>query len=100
MTHDLYPTNPLLLSMASRVIEAGSVVTRTQFLLNTQVLKQRPLWLDVTEAFPPVEPLPPPKKARHLHSGRAKILSYSVDQLKRLAVNIVLSNGSFNSSMS
>ena len=69
--------------MASRVIEAGSVVARTRFLLSTRVLKERPLWLDVAEAFPPVEPLPPPHKDRQLHSGKAKTLSFTEDCLRR-----------------
>ena len=75
--------------MASRVIEAGSVVTRTQFLLLTGVLKRRPLWLDIAEAFPPVETLPPPHKARHLHKGKAKSISYFQDSLKRYAYSFV-----------
>ncbi len=69
--------------MASRIVEAGTVITRTRFLLATRVLKERPLWIDVAEAFPPIEQLPPPHKARQLHSGRAKTLSYTDDYLRR-----------------
>ncbi len=76
--------------MASRVIEAGSVVARTRFLLSTRVLKERPLWLDVAEAFPPVEPLPPPHKDRQLHSGKAKTLSFTEDCLRRWNVLCLL----------
>lgn len=68
--------------MASRVLEAGSIVTRTRHLLLSGVLKERPLWLDVVEAFPPVEPVPP-HKAKQLFPGRARVLKYSEDSLKK-----------------
>ncbi len=69
--------------MASRVIEAGTVIARTRFLLATGVLKERPLWVDVAEAFPPIDQLPPRHKAKHLYYGKAKKLSYSEDNLRR-----------------
>ena len=50
-------------------------------LLQTGVLKERPLWLDVVEAFPPDVF---PKHNQTPEAGRAPVIAYPEDELKRL----------------
>ena len=49
-------------------------------LLQTGVLKERPLWLDVVEAFPPDVF---PKHNQTPEGGRAPVIAYPEDELKR-----------------
>lgn len=66
--------------MASRVIEAGTIVARTQQLLRCGVLVQRPLWLDVVEALPS---LLPPQYNRPPDPGRPSRIAFPEDKLRR-----------------
>ena len=51
-------------------------VARTQRLLETGVLKERPVWLDVVEAYPP---LPPPPVPPALQKGKYPEIVYPED---------------------
>ncbi|CAI8055026.1 28S ribosomal protein S23, mitochondrial [Geodia barretti] len=66
--------------MASRVYQMGTIVSRVNHLLQTGVLKERPLWLDVVEAFPPDVF---PKHNQTPEGGRAPVIAYPEDELKR-----------------
>lgn len=85
--------------MASRVYQLGTIVSRYIYiqseiqtcvliisfrvnrLLETGVLKERPLWLDVVESFPPDTF---PKHNSTPEGGRAPAIVYPEDDLKRL----------------
>ena len=61
-------------------------VHRAQRLLETKVLKERPIWLDVVEAYPP---LPHPIIPEHLSTGRLRTIEYPEDaERTRLAISI------------
>ena len=53
-----------------------SLCVRARQLLQTGVLKERPLWLDVVEAWPPLPTAQPT-------SGRPPELNYPEDLLRR-----------------
>ena len=49
-------------------------------MLSVGVLKERPLWLDVLEAFPP---LIPPQHNRSPEAGLPPVLTYPEDKQRR-----------------
>ena len=56
------------------------VFNRTQRLLETGVLTERPLWLDVVEAYPP---LPPPVLPEMMVKGRLHVIKYPKDAVRK-----------------
>ena len=54
-----------------------TTVCRVQRLLETGVLKERPIWLDAVEAVPP---LPPPILPEAHRTGRSLVIAYPQDK--------------------
>lgn len=55
---------------------SSTILPRVQRLLETEVLKARPLWLDVVEAYPP---LPPPSVPKPNRTGRSPTIQYPTE---------------------
>eukprot|EP00731_Ephydatia_muelleri_P022496 Em0015g79a len=66
--------------MGSRILQSGTIISRTTSLLRSGVLKERPLWLDVVETFPPFVPT---QHNRTAEKGRPPTLRYTEDALKK-----------------
>ncbi|ERE67284.1 28S ribosomal protein S23, mitochondrial isoform X2 [Cricetulus griseus] len=68
----------------SRLETIGSVFTRTRNLMRAGVLKEKPLWFDVYEAFPPLRE--PVFRRPRLRYGKAKAdiqdIFYREDQIR------------------
>ena len=61
--------------MASRVYKAGTIVSRTQSLIQAGVLETRPMWLDV-EMYPPLN------QTHHNHTpepGKPLVINFPKD---------------------
>ncbi|EDV29125.1 28S ribosomal protein S23, mitochondrial [Trichoplax sp. H2] len=65
--------------MASRNFKVGTVYTRVLGLLKSGAIKQKPLWFDIVETFPPILPT---MHNRAPVPGRARKLQYWEDEVR------------------
>ena len=66
--------------MASRVI-AKNIMSRTRELHRVGLLKATPLWLDVVESFPPLQPPWPDNKGK---ARKPTVLAFPKDKWRRV----------------